>query len=443
MAIYQWVGGYTGFTGSGSGYSPTGAGASGDQPYWTSVISGATSVIGDIFYAPYAWNMTQNWRKAITTTGQVGNYQYVTTSALPKGGDTVWFSGGFTSGTGSYTNTYSVSCYYGGMSGDGLTASGSTAWSGGYTASGDMFGNITFVVKNTFAPTYHPVFETGSVGVAGGNGGDFSVFAPLNIRTTSFSFIDSSTVSVTGFAVDAPTVAINNISTGSSNFQTTNLSGIACGVVYLQGNWEWIYQRGGYMFLSDITNTYGGNLLVQGNVKRFSANATTSIGTYSVYPGTIQNDGYIYGNYGGSAKVYIGNYAQNAPITIGSLNDGTTPTFEVLEVGTIGGGTGGTGSPNIKLASCQIDVMKCNSGNIGVSPLNSGADYPIIRDGYMRQGTLDMAHPTDPNWQQFLLGFSPSDNGLRIDDPDAVTIKGYIGTSFKTGSPESLTGYNV
>lgn len=438
MAIYQWVGGHTGYTGANSGYSVTGGGT-GTSPRWTHPISGITSDQGDHWFGPYFWGNTKNWKKAISVTGSFGFYNYVDTTTLPKGGDTVWFSGGYTGASGQATQTYSVSCLYGGMSGDGFTASGATAWAGGYTAGSGGHGNIAFTVYSTFKPTTHPnpLLRTGEIGVGANIYGDFSSFSPLKIRTSQFTFNDFST-STTGGA----DIALYNIASAVGGFglyKPNTYNDFTHGVAFLKGNWEYIYQNGGSVFVTDVTQSNGGYFAVYGHPVRFSASATTAIGEYNIYPTSLLSGGYIWGNYGSQAIIRIGGYSGNAPITLGSLNDGSNPTYTELALGAYSATGAGSSPPNIKLATCQIAYLKCEDAQIGVSELVTRFDYPIIRDGYMKAGTLDMSHPTDPSFSNFLLGYSPDDNGLRFDSSDVV-IKPYIGASLITGTVEGITG---
>lgn len=161
MAVFYWVGGYTGSTGTESGYHITGN-------YWTNWVTGLTSTVGDVFYSPYAWNVRENWR--LEHTGQVQpsdpNVRVVRDSVptrLPKGGDDV-IIGGIAAylGTGPYGGgpsggsagslvyvaniaPHNFSLLFGGMSGDGYQSSGLTAWKeGGSTKLAQ------FTVKETF-----------------------------------------------------------------------------------------------------------------------------------------------------------------------------------------------------------------------------------------------------------------------------------------------------
>ena len=432
MAIYQWVGGHTGYTGTHSGWN----GSTGSASVWTSGIDGTTSSAGDFVFGPYFWANTKNWKKVLSVTGSYGYYNYVDTTVLPKGGDTVWFSGGYTGASGTSVNTYSVSCLYGCMIGDGFTASGATSWAG-YTAGSGGHGTINFTVYPTFKPTTHydPRFRTGEIGVGANIYGDFTSFSPLKIRANSLTVTDLSTSITSGAKI-----AVDNISSAVGQFGLHGQIGyndFTHAVAFLKGNWEFIYQNTGSVFLTDITQTNGGWFIVNGYPVRFSASSTTAIANYSIFPVYLLSGGYIWGNYGSQAVITISGYTGNAPITLGSLNDGGQPTITQLILG--GGQTASFGSPNIKLATCTIEYLRCENGQIGVSDLVTRFDYPIIRDGYMKSGKLDMSHPTDPSWSNFILGYAPGDNGLRFDSTNVV-IKPYVGVSLKTGSVEGITG---
>lgn len=433
MAIYQWVGGHTGYTGANSGYSATGGGTAGTSPRWTSVIDGTTSDSGDFVFGPYFWGNLNNWKKAVAVTGQFGFYNYTSTTTLPKGGDTVWFSNGYSGPSGQFVNTYSISCKYGGMSGDGITASGSTGWAGGYTAGSGAHGSISFVVRDSFRPNGTPFgLNTGEIGVGANAYGDFQNYRPLKVRASQISIADASPATVTGGAK----IAINNIGADAYLYVNSLVRQPRGVVVFISGNVASIDQTCGSVYTTDIANTYGGYWAIRGVPTRFSASPTTAIATYQLYDcDRVVEGGYIWGNYGSQANIYIGGYSGGAPITLGSVNDGSNPTYTILNVGAYST-TGNNGTPNIKLATCQIESLECYNGNISVSELLTQYDYPIIRDGFMRGGTLNMAHPEDASWQNFILGYSPSDNGLRIDDTNVI-VRAYKGASLKTGTPET------
>ena len=138
MAVFYWVGGYTGSTGTESGYHITGN-------YWTNWVTGLTSTIGDVFYSPYAWNVRENWRLEHTGQVQVSpNIRVIRDSVptrLPGGDDSVIIGGvpayigtGPASGNSVYIENlapHNFSLLFGGMSGDGVTSSGLTAWKSG------------------------------------------------------------------------------------------------------------------------------------------------------------------------------------------------------------------------------------------------------------------------------------------------------------------------
>jgi hypothetical protein len=433
MAIYQWVGGHTGYTGANSGYSATGGGTAGTSPRWTSVIDGTTSDSGDFVFGPHFWGNLNNWKKAVSVTGYFGFYNYVSTTTLPKGGDTVWFSGGYSGPSGQFVNTYSISCKYGGMSGDGITASGSTGWAGGYTAGSDAHGNISIVVRESFRPIGTAFgLNTGEIGVGANAYGNFETFRPLKVRANQISVSDTSLATLTGGAK----IAINNIGADAYLSMASAVRQPRGGVVFITGNVGYIHQTCGSVYTTDIANTNGGYWEIRGVPTRFSASPTTAIETYSLHDcDRVVEGGYIWGNYGSQANIYIGGYSGGAPITLGSLNDGSSPTFTILNVGGFST-TGNNGTPNIKLATCEIKSLECYNGNISVSELLTKSDYPIIRDGFMRGGTLNMEHPEDPTWQNFLLGYNANDNGLRIDNANVV-VRAYMGASLKTGTAES------
>jgi hypothetical protein len=135
MATFYWIGGYTGGTGPESGYSAA-------DGVWQSLETGLTSDIGDVWFSPYAWKYTQNWLLK-------SNGSFYPATRTPMGYDTVYFGDEIAAtgdGEGYQINPYKYSLLFGGMLGDGWTASGSTAWHGATTSNG-KFGPINFVVN--------------------------------------------------------------------------------------------------------------------------------------------------------------------------------------------------------------------------------------------------------------------------------------------------------
>jgi len=455
---YVWVGGHTGFTGTNSGYSATGGGASGTSPRWTSVLDGTTSDVGDFVFSPYYWGNLNNWRKAIQATGSPGAYNWTSASVFPKGGDTVIFTGAITGASGATIKTYSVSCRYGGMSGDGFTAgsgAGSTGWIGGWTAGSGAHTAITFRVEPTFDSVlqgaeltemlerWGTTLHVGEIGI--GATSNFDAFSPLKIRTSQFTVVDASTAPGRGARI-----ALDNILSASGNKSFAiappqigyNLeSGFKYATALIKGYWNNVWQQTGTVLATDVTNVDdNGSFMVYWYPVRFGTSSTTSFRYFTIQPQGLSQDGYIYGNSGSQAEVAIAGYnaTSNNAITLGAFNDGSLPTFQTVALGGVGGSTGGF--PYVKVSSCQIDKLSCYGGTIAVSPYATQYDYPIIRDGFIKgDATLDMSHPIDPSWQNFKLAYSGGDEGLRVDSP-SVTIRAYSGASFKTGNPEPLTG---
>lgn len=432
MAIYQWVGGHTGYTGPGSGYDI-------GSELWVHPISGAVSASGDSYFGPYWWGNVKNWKQVISPTGQYGLFSYVNASTLPRGGDTVWFKGGY-SGTSGSVNTYAVSCKYGGMSGDGVTASGLTSWAGGWTSSTDRFNPITFLLEDTFKPQSHPHgLETGEIGVGANFVGDFSSFNPLNVRVKTFSIRDTSSSES-----NAVKIALNNVASGAtSDYGIMNInqggwyiSPFDYGVVFLRGQWEEISQYSGSVFTETTTNNNGGRWSIYSYPVRFSSSKNSNFGTFTVQPISLRDGGYIWGSAGSAPSIRIFGWgstsgSSTSTVTVGNLGDGGSSSITLLEMY-----PGASFGPTVKFGSCIIDSLNCVSGNIQVSELATRNNSVVIRDGRIRQGTIDMAHPFDPTWQQFILGYSPSDEGFRIDD-NSVVIKGYPGVNLKTATPET------
>ena len=455
---YVWVGGHTGYTGTNSGYSATGGGPTGANPRWTNVITGQTSDSGDFYFGPYFWSNTKNWLRAVQATGSGGAYNYSSTTVLPKGGDSVIFTGSLTGvgsitgGSGNTLKTYSVSCLYGGMSGDGFTASSATGWAGGWTAGSGAHGTINFVVQQSFNPylsgfdlaemlnKWGTTLRVGEIGV--GATGNLDNYSPLRIRATSFNFTDGSQVDGYGAMV-----AVNNIhNTGTPWFTMgggSNPNSYRYGKSIISGKWTVVQQSSGTLLANNITNTDdNGYYSVSGYPVQFGTSSTVSFRDFNINVKALRDGGYIYGNSGSQAKVVISGYSNTntAPITLGAFNDGSTPTFESLSL--FAGGSSDTAItyPTVKLASCQIDNLTMNGGKILVSENSTQFDYCIIRDGYAKgTSVIDMSHPQIETWQNFILSYSPGDEGLRLDD-STVSVKPYRGASFKTGTAESPTG---
>jgi hypothetical protein len=439
MANYLWVGGYTGFTGTNSGWSGQYGGVTGRQ-VWTSVASGATSSFGDMFYAPYAWNLPQNWRLRIGATANPGGFNYISTTNTPAGNDAVYFgsfgvdvtgSSGPVSSTGGAIAPYNISCLFGGMSGDGPTAfSGATGWANGTTA--NRYGNVTFYVNSTFKPTSNPFgFRTGEIGIGVTGTNDLSLHFPLRIRTADFlQSFDNST--------PPQKVAVKNLGTSTNSLLQSNATSSlisGSGNCVVSGTWYNIVQAGGTMYLTDCTTTYLG---VQQSIGSFYSDNTNLIEYAFIRPYTCSGQISMWGSQNPLTYLEVGTWNPNGNFfNLGDFGTGTLPT--VTEFKTLGLGFGGSGTGQaIRLGSVQIDLLKADAAKISVHPNVGNYDYCIIRDGYIKNGSIDMSHPTITNWQNFLLGYSPSDEGLRVDSPNVV-MKCFAGQSLVSAS-EAITG---
>jgi len=427
MATYLWVGGYTGFTGTNSGWS----GQYGGQtavPVWISVVSGATSQQGDIFFAPYAWNLTNNWRVRVSLTGN--SFGYIAATGTPASADTVLF-GGVTSGTGIGIGQYNISCLYGGLSGDGPlsygSGTGSTGWSNGTTA--NRYGDVDINISRTFKPTAGAPhgLRTGEIGVGETGTNDFSLYFPLRVRTRGVHHDDSSS------SLSSPIVHISlkNLSTSTNAYYySSNMFGTTgSNNTVLSGTWTYITQNAGSLFLTDCTTTW---LYVAEKINQLVTDNTTTMETAVIRPTFCTNGVRVLGSISGPlGSLEINGWSNQNELTsfatIGDFGSGTNPVFTTF---LCAGGTGSSGQgPIVKLATVEVENFKGDSGTVMVHPDVTRYDYCILRDGYLRNGfTINMNHPTNNLWQNFMLGYAPEDQGLRIDGPN-VNIKCYPGQS--------------
>ena len=480
---YVWCGGYTGSTGFNSGYSTSSGVWYNLTPYVMDPNSpcvgsddpccdptnpacsgltggGLTSSIGDIWFTPYYWGTLKNWKMQITATGG-GLPSYVAATTLPNAGDNVIFTGntGFSAlrnANGTIVNPYPYSCLWGGMSGDGYVASGSTGWAG---QSVDQFkyGNISFFVNSSFKKdatnaTWMKDFpkRSGEVGAGGNTAGNFDYTTPLKIRTAEFNVQTDVLYSDRAYQ---PRICLNNIANSDSSafFGIVNAIGdtqdgkAKTAVAFLQGHWDRIEQSAG--------SIYGGKIEVMGpspgywicnnEIVKMSSSIDCGIKHYSLNLYIGNEPSYIWGMNGGNATVTFSIF-DSASL----LNQMNPPIVAPLTIGGFGGGTASFslvscdgGNTNLVLASCQIGYLYGEPGtHITVHPNLNKHDYCIIRDGYIKENSsLNMANLSNDNWKNFKLGYSPSDKGLRIDHNDA-TINGYVGQSLKTGFVQDNQG---
>ena len=468
---YVWSGGYTGSTGFNSGYSggvwynstpyvmdPNSPCVGSDDPCCDPtnpacsglIGGGLTSSIGDIWFTPYYWGNAKNWKKQIQATGG-GLPSYVATTTLPKGGDNVIFTGNtLLNANGQIVNLYPYSCLWGGMSGDGYTASGSTGWVGGYTAGSGAHTNISFNVNYSFKKDNNPSFffwgntgiprRSGEIGAGGNTAGNFDYTTPLKIRASQFA------VQINAPSVGSiqPLINVNNLAS-SSSYTYFNMIGIGSstdntngGVAFLRGNWGGIYQSAGSVYADKIEGLAGsGYWNCVNNIVKMSSSSSCAITNFNYSPSSAKQTSYIWGKNGGSAELNMGGATFGGvplELVIGGFGGASTPPFTYVK-------TSGPSTKNLVLAGCQINDLSAESNtHITVHPNITKHDYCIIRDGYINgNSSLNRANPSNENWRNFTLGLSASDDGLRIDD-NAVTIKGFVGQSLKTGFVQDNKG---
>lgn len=316
MALYYWIGGFTGYQGMHSGYS-TG------NSLWTNWQTGATSSSGDFLFGPYSWGITGNWRIKLANFGDGSIDYYDAPTELPQGGrDSVFFKkivgvdlgcpncGSFTSKPPTTINPYLISCLYGGMSGDGFTASSSTGWAGnnGLTA---RYDSIDITVESSWGP-YGPSggFDVGSIGKLVG-----VTSTPLRVYPGSTQLIESNTELSRGATVvlqsmHSKTAVQNLYSLGDYRLRpsVSTLGGVYAQdstngrmlKVHLKGGWGHIFHSAGSMVLGEMFSTnlnqdgfgvtwsnQGPNVLIREYIRKFVAEETSNIHFYQVEPKSV------------------------------------------------------------------------------------------------------------------------------------------------------------
>lgn len=316
MALYYWIGGFTGYQGMHSGYS-TG------NSLWTNWQTGATSSAGDFLFGPYSWGVTGNWRIKLANFGDGSIDYYDAPTELPQGGrDSVFFKkivgvdfgcpncSSLTSKPPTTINPYLISCLYGGMSGDGFTASSSTGWAGndGLTA---RYDSIDITVESSWGP-YGPSggFDVGSIGKLVG-----VTSTPLRVYPGSTRLIESNTELSKGATVVLQSMhsktAVQNLDSlgdyrlkpsvftlgGAYAEDSTNGRMLK---VHLKGGWGHIVHSAGSMVLGEMFSTnlnqdgfgvtwsnQGPNVLIREYIRKFVAEATSNIHFYQVEPKSV------------------------------------------------------------------------------------------------------------------------------------------------------------
>jgi len=489
MAVYYWVGGWTGNTGFNAGFAATGnvsviAGPTGDiftyGPLWTSPFNGAQSPNGDFAFGPYYWGFSQNWRLRVNIPNS-NNYRLSATSVLPRGGDTVLF------GTRSITTTNltEASLLFG-----GITGSTSYSWLGstGLTTSISQ-GVIHFSVENvwghpstdnslqvTNGPAgfgeYKNGFRVNQIGFDCGEGGTSSFSGNvlglsadqygvelLKILSGNFqSFSPYAKIGILNLKANTPLFVQHPVGfTGPENDPfndpllgeqrpplpyatppaSSKLSGPWGGVSVLGGNFTtydqfgqhftcnsvWVAGNGGAIGDLLLNEEYSSSTMVgAGNVTIIPYRVNGVIGIYASVPGTLS----IYRpSTPGTMNVELGSKHGFGGITIAQLNTFDQGVSSGLSLGEI---KVDEFSFTVTEADLQAGVFQPSEY---VQPIGI---YPIFQSGKVSQSaTINLNHPTldSSEWNNTIVGFSPSDKGLTIVEGGRKIIFS-PGTNFKT-----------
>jgi hypothetical protein len=502
MAVFQWVGGYTGYTGVGSGYSADWGGSG--NAVWVSPWNGLTSQRGDIHFAPYYWGFVQNWaeRLRLSKPGPDGTlFELTPATRLPRGGDEVNF--GLTGFAGTTTThqpwlqsgllNHSISLLFGGCSGPSAMWHGYTAGSGGLTpitfvmtsnwldtpwertanASGVLYTRIGVTsgplgtARYTQAPNglsgsvYHG-FHVGMIGWNSGFTADVTLAGvtgnivqtddgidPLDIRFTHFGHLSSKAKS---YIRNVGSTGNVSISIGPyQTFYPQSFEGGPTndGELHVCGPVQYAYQRhgrfhsldwnGDHLVLDRLTvenfvvGTYLSEDTTVNEFVKCSPNyVRDSIDIHCAVPTLylLQEMNVLFPQNAVPLQgALAGGWAVVPPRMIYNLGDRTgtaTPTIGTLLTEAKGGsGINGYGesTPKINMFSFTNDTLQAYNGYFKPADVAGKAIYPIFRDGFLRGNTLiDMNHPFDPDWTNGLIGYSPSDEGLRIDSLNARII---------------------
>jgi len=485
MAVYYWVGGWTGNTGINSGFAATGSvsvvvGPTGDLytygPLWTSPFNGAQATGGDFAFGPYYWGFIQNWRLRSNIPNS-NQYKLTPASNLPRGGDTVLFG----SREITSSNLTETAMLFGGLS-------GGTSWLGstGLTTALAQ-GLISFSVShlwghpstdNSLQVTNGPAgfgeykgkFRVNQIGFDCGEGGtavfagnvlglsadtngiellkvllgNFQVFSPyakigiLSLKGNPASF-SQTPLMFTGPSDDAFNTAFESNRPQFPDAAppvSTKLSGFFGGVVINGGNFSsydhagfnfncnslWVGSHGGAIGNVLLNEDYFGisTMSSPGNVTIIPYKVNGVIGIYAGVPGQLS----LYRPTIGTMNVELGSKHGYGGVTIANLN-----TYdEGVSAGTLGDIVVNEFSFIAENANLQSGIFKPSEL---VQPIGI---YPIFREGSIsRSAILDFNHPTldSSDWNNTLVGFSPSDKGLTIVEGGRKVIFS-PGTNFKT-----------
>ena len=470
MGNYYWIGGYTGNVGQGSGYSNDWNGSG--VAVWTSPFNGLTSQNGDLHFGPYFWNFKENWLEQTSATG-TGEPQMSAATRVPKNGDNVvldWLS------VSGHT-PYSIALLWGGVSGS------AGYWSG--TTNGSALSS--FVVGNSWGNSYYDSGEGTTAHIdsyVGAIGGGVYVgskgitgYRGLMTRRIGFKWSSgypTSTPSGTNFIgqhdpLDIRTTTLDfnpYFAEAYINLKGTHTTSVFMGsspntryrkkTIHLMGTVDTVDQRGGYFnslslsgdvltvdrFYLRGTSTCNlfADTVVNTSVECYPSSTqfhgvpslTSEIGIHCAVPTLVTESGVTNSAETGASAViyYIGNRIGTATPTIGSWR--------------INNGAGGK-NPYIKMGAFVCDSLDAQNCYMKPFAYDGGQPlmpyiYPIFRDGRLgANATLDCYSDHSEAWSNVLIGYSPSDEGLRIDD-DTATIKFHIGDNVKINGKEFPLG---
>lgn len=202
-------------------------------------------------------------------------------------------------------------------------------------------------------------------------------------------------------------------------------------------------QMGGFEALSfeGVETSFSGNIFCSDQFSKLVLNENTNEAQSGVNSVNIQYKsnklsevtipcsviGDLKINYVGSTATSELTQSQTPNINIGSRSGTGVKTYANVEVSLDFGSTG-VGSDSdplstgdvLKVYSAQIDYLNLKSGTI--SPASDALPigiYPIFREGVIQNGRILTNIPSNPNWNNGLIGFSPNDIGLKIADSNA------------------------
>jgi len=99
-------------------------------------------------------------------------------------------------------------------------------------------------------------------------------------------------------------------------------------------------------------------------------------------------------------------------------------------------------TPKVEMNSFICDDFYGKGGYLKASDMATQTTNPVFRDGFLKKDTfLDLNKSGDPNFRNSLIGYSPSDEGLRMDSPLARVVFN-LGDNVRTngsGDPNSET----